>query len=130
MAAHHDVAMTAIHRLIQVATAADYSSEQSIDCCGDVLTYGQLLALVEVFAAELHSKFGDRPVVSFVSENHPYVLISILATWLLGGVIAPLDYHAPEALLRGMLEGVHPTCVILPDTAVGNIAIVKGISFI
>ena len=130
MAAHHDVAMTAIHRFIQVATAADYSSEQSIDCCGDVLTYGQLLALVEKFAAELHSKFGDRPVVSFVSENNPYVLISILATWLLGGVIAPLDYHAPEALLRGMLEGVHPTCVILPDTAVGNIAIVKGTSFI
>ena len=67
-----------------------------------------------------------KPIVSIVSDNNPYVLAVILATWLLGGVAAPLDFHAPEALLKGMLEGIRPHCVILPESSEGNVKLIKG----
>lgn len=119
---------TVIHRFIHVATAPETADEQVIDCCGDMLTYAQLLGLATGIAADLREKFGEKPVVSIVSDNNPYVLAVILAVWLLGGVAAPLDFHAPEGLLRGMLEGVKPNCVILPSTSEGNVKLVEGSS--
>ena len=118
--------MTAIDRFVQVAQSPDTSGNQAIDCCGDELSYSQLFAIVYGIAQELRNKFGNRPIVAIVCENTPYTLATILATWLLGGIAAPLDVHAPETLLKGMLEGVRPTCVVLPDTASGNIKLVQG----
>ena len=117
---------TVIHRFVQVATASDTADAQVIDCCGDTLTYAQLLAIAGGISKELRSKFGDKLVVSIVSDNNPYVLAVILAVWLLGGVAAPLDFHAPEALLKGMLEGIRPSCVVLPETSEGNVKLVSG----
>lgn len=118
---------TVIHRFVEVATAPDTADAQVIDCCGDTLTYAQLLAIARGISKELRSKFGEKPVVSIVSDNNPYVLAVILAVWLLGGVAAPLDFHAPEALLKGMLEGIRPSCVILPETSEGNVKLVTGL---
>ena len=117
---------TVIRRFIQVASAPENADAQVIDCCGDSLTYVQLLSLASGIATQLREKFGEKPVVSIVSDNNPYVLSVILATWLLGGIAAPLDFHAPEALLRGMLEGIRPNCVILPETSEGNIKLLAG----
>ena len=44
------------------------------------------------------------------------MLTIILATWL-AGVVASLGVHAPESLLRGMLEVVKLTIVILMESA-------------
>lgn len=126
MAASPTSAITIIYKFVEAATARGTAGAQSIECCGDSLTYGQLLSLALKISEDLRLRFGEKPTVAFVSENHPYVLAVILATWLLGGVAAPLDYHAPEALLRGMLEGIRPACVVLPETAEGNVALIKG----
>ena len=119
-------AATVIDRFIQLASSPETSDFKAIDCCGDELTYAQFLVVVHGIAHELLDKFGPRPTVAIVSENTPYTLATILATWLLGGVPAPLDVHAPESLLKGMLNGVRPTCVVLPDTATGSIKLVEG----
>ncbi|KAH8110239.1 hypothetical protein DFH11DRAFT_1514493 [Phellopilus nigrolimitatus] len=130
MAASPSSAITIIYKFVEAATARGTAGAQSIECCGDSLTYGQLLSLALKIAEDLRLRFGEKPTVAFVSENHPYVLAVILATWLLGGVAAPLDYHAPEALLRGMLEGIRPACVVLPETAEGNVALVKEMGLV
>lgn len=118
---------TVIRRFVQVASAPDSADAQVIDCCGDTLSFAQLLAIASGIASKLLSRFGEKPIVSIVSDNNPYVLAVILATWLLGGVAAPLDFHAPEALLKGMLEGIRPHCVILPESSEGNVKLTKGV---
>nr|AKE48477.1 putative water-soluble melanin synthase [Inonotus obliquus] len=118
---------TVIRRFVQVASSPEYNGAQVMDCCGDSLTYAQLLSLASGIAAQLREKFGEKPVVSIVSDNNPYVLSVILATWLLGGIAAPLDFHAPEAILRGMLEGIRPDCVVLPETSEGNVKLLADI---
>ncbi|THH03281.1 hypothetical protein EW145_g6382 [Phellinidium pouzarii] len=120
-----DISCTFIHKFIEVSTAADTSLFPSIECCGDVLSYRQLLLLSHQLAERFRRQFGKKPTIAIVSENHPYIIAVILATWLLGGVAAPLDVHAPESLLRGMLEGVKPACVVLPETSEVNLALVK-----
>ena len=117
---------TVIHRFIHNATASESADDQVLDCCGDTLTYAKFLDIAVGIAVELREKFGERPIVSIISDNNPYVLAVILAVWLLGGVASPLDFHAPEALLKGMLQGVQPSCVILPSTSEGNVKLVKG----
>ncbi|KAI5117734.1 hypothetical protein M0805_002079 [Coniferiporia weirii] len=116
---------TLVHRLIDVSTSVETSSAASIECCGDVLSYRQLLILSCKLAESLHHQFGEKPTVAIISENHPYVLAVIIATWILGGTAAPLDHHAPELLLRGMLQGVQPTCIVLPEDSTVNLALAK-----
>jgi acyl-CoA synthetase (AMP-forming)/AMP-acid ligase II len=59
------------------------------------------------------SKYGPKPVVAIISENHPYVLAILFATWKLGGVFAPLDY---QEILERMLHNIAPICVLAPST--------------
>jgi hypothetical protein len=40
---------------------------------------------------------------------YPYVLATLFATWKLGGVFAPLDYHVPRDILERMLHNIAPT---------------------
>nr|WGJ61594.1 polyketide synthase 1 [Sanghuangporus sanghuang] len=121
---------TVIRRFVQVASASETADVQVIDCCGDTLTYAQLLALASGIASKLRSSFGEKPIVSIVSDNNPYVLAVILATWLIGGVAAPLDFHAPEALLKGMLDGIRPHCVVLPDSSEGNVKLIRDMGLV
>ncbi|THH06897.1 hypothetical protein EW145_g3760, partial [Phellinidium pouzarii] len=111
---------------------------QAVDCAGDILSYPQLVTLAYAISQELcayaspqatNGNTNAKFVVAIVSENHPYALATILGAWLAGGVAAPLDAHAPDALLRGMLAGVHPSVVVLPETAEAAVRIVKEMNF-
>ena len=70
-------------------------------------------------ALDLHEKFGSKPAVAVVSENHPYVLGIILATKL-GGIVAPLDYNVPQDIMERMLSNIGPTVVAVPSSH-GNV---------
>ena len=69
------------------------------------------MAIATGLALELHQKYGTKPVVT-ISENRPYVLAILFATWKLGGVFVPLDYHVPREILECMLFNIAPTCVL------------------
>jgi hypothetical protein len=43
----------------------------------------------------------------------PYVLATLFATWKLGGVFAPFDYHVPWDVLERMLHNIAPTYLCL-----------------
>ena len=107
---------TVIHRLVELALGAGTCLNTAVDCAGDTLTYVQLLALASALTPQVipTAVLGQKkkPVVAIISENHPYTLAIILSTWLAGGVVASLDVHAPEPLLRGMLEAVNPNVVV------------------
>jgi hypothetical protein len=49
----------------------------------------------------LYKKYGSKLVVAI--ENHPHVVATILTTWKLGGVVAPLDHNAPKDIMKQML---------------------------
>jgi hypothetical protein len=53
-------------------------------------------------------------------------LATLFATWKLGGVFAPLDYHVPREILERMLHNIAPTCVLVPSTEPVVKNIIKG----
>jgi acyl-coenzyme A synthetase/AMP-(fatty) acid ligase len=57
----------------------------------------------------MKSKYGfnSKPVVAIVSENHPYVLAIMLATWKLGNDLAPLDHNVPKDIVEDIVEHWH-----------------------
>jgi acyl-coenzyme A synthetase/AMP-(fatty) acid ligase len=80
-------------------------------------TYGDLDLISTGLAQELQALHGDglKPVVVSISENRPYVLAMLLATWKLGGIYAPLDCHAPPDMVKKMVETIAPTCASLHE---------------
>ena len=100
-----------------------------LECGGESWTYGDLDAISTGLALELHQKYGPKPVVAVISENHPYVLAILFATWKLGGVFAPLDFHVPREILERMLFNIAPTCVLAPSTEPVIQKILKGENF-
>ncbi len=80
-------------------------------------TYGDLNLISTGLAREIQALHGDgsKPVVVSISENRPYVLAMVLATWKLGGIFAPLDCHAPPDMVKKMIENVSPTCALLHE---------------
>ena len=121
---------TVIHRFVELALAADTAQTPAVDCAGDTLTYSKLLALASSLSLELAPGAEERrPVIAIISKNHPYTLSIIIAAWLIGAIAAPLDAHAPEPLLRGMLEVVAPSIVVLPEGVELSHRICKGAYF-
>ena len=100
-----------------------------LECGNESWTYGDLDAISTGLALELHQKYGPKPVVAVISENHPYVLAILFATWKLGGVFAPVDYHVPREILERMLFNIAPTCVLAPSTEPVLQKIIKGENF-
>ncbi|KAF8952132.1 hypothetical protein BDZ97DRAFT_1931228 [Flammula alnicola] len=63
--------------------------------------------------------FGPKPVVAIISENHPYTCVGrhahMLATWKLGGIVAPLDHNVPKDIMERMLPNIGPTFILVPS---------------
>lgn len=123
-------APTVIHRFVELALGAETAHNVAVDCAGDTFTYIQLLTLASNLAHEVIPSAPENPVVAIISENHPYTLALILATWLAGGAVASLDVHAPEILLRGMLQAVKPNLVVFPDNAELTHKVCQGAYFL
>ncbi|CAA7264466.1 unnamed protein product [Cyclocybe aegerita] len=86
-----------------------------LECNSEQWTYGDLDCISTGLALSLHERYGLNPVVAVLSENHPYVLATLLAVWKLGGIFAPFDCHAPLEMVRKMLENIQPTSVLVAD---------------
>lgn len=108
------------------ATNPENRHRHAVECGDEAWTYEDLDAVSTGLALELEERYGLRPTVAIISENLPYTLALHFAVWKLGGIVAPIDYHAPESLLRPMLKKVTPTCVVVPSTEEGTQRVVRG----
>ncbi|KAJ7808049.1 AMP-dependent synthetase/ligase [Mycena olivaceomarginata] len=99
---------------------AETRDRHAVECANEYWTYDDLDVISTGLALELESRFGARPTVAIIAENLPYILALYLAVWKLGGIVAPIDYHAPVVLLTPMLEIVSPSCVVVPSTEKGT----------
>ena len=100
-----------------LSTARDSNTIEDpvLECGSEQWTYGDLDSISSGMALELHEKYGLNPTVAVISENHPYMLAILLATWKLDGIFAPLDPHSPLEMVKQMLENVEATFVVIPD---------------
>jgi len=116
---------TFLKTFIGIARSADVD-RNAVECGDEQWTYGDLDCVSTGIALDLYEKYGSKPVVAFVSENHPYVLAAMLATWKLGGIVAPLDHNVPKDIMERMLLNIGPSTVVVPSSQ-GNVQqIVKG----
>ena len=97
-------------------TGSDGMDRNIVECGNESWTYGDLDAISTGLAFELHQKYGPKPVVAVIceSENHPYGMAILFATWKLGGIFAPLSNTFPREILEGRLRIIAPTCVLVP----------------
>jgi len=94
-------------------------------------TYGDLDLISTGLAREIQALHGDgsKPIVVSISENRPYVLAMVLATWKLGGIFAPLDCHAPPDMVKKMVENIAPTCASLHEHNKISFEVMRGKTF-
>ncbi|KAF8190662.1 hypothetical protein K438DRAFT_1763113 [Mycena galopus ATCC 62051] len=102
------------------AANVDTRSSNVVECADECWTYDDLDIISNGLALELEGWYGARPTVAIIAENLPYTLALSLAVWKLRGIVAPMDYHAPAALLQPMLATVSPACVAVPSTEKGT----------
>ena len=95
-------------------TARNFETVENlaVECGYEKWSYGDLDVISTGLAIEIMETYGLKPTISIVSENHPYTLAVMLATWKLGGIYAPLDHHAPQELLQHMIINIAPTLVV------------------
>jgi acyl-CoA synthetase (AMP-forming)/AMP-acid ligase II len=117
---------TLLDLFLGLATSSNFIDKDAVSCAGETWTYGDLNTISSGLAKTLGQRYGLRPTVALISENHPYVLALLLAIWKLGGIVAPLDRHAPSNLMEGMLRNVAPTFVALFSSDVHNVRLVQG----
>ena len=91
----------------------------------DTLSYGDMLRISRGIVTQV-LKNARRPTVAIVSPNHPTTLAVFLATWLLNGIVAPIDPHAPPVLLEGMFRSINPHVVVVADTNSTAIEVAHG----
>ncbi|KAJ3515067.1 hypothetical protein NLJ89_g1986 [Agrocybe chaxingu] len=120
---------TLLNVFIDIARYSDVE-RTAVECGEERWTYGDLDCISTALALEMHQKYGPKPVVAIVSENHPYVLATLLATWKLGGIVAPLDYNVPRDIMERMLLNIGPTFVLVPSTEVNVQNIAKDLSYL
>ncbi|KAF8190650.1 hypothetical protein K438DRAFT_1970946 [Mycena galopus ATCC 62051] len=108
---------------------ADTRSTNVVECADECWTYEDLDIISNGLALELESRYGARPTVAIIAENLPYTLALSIAVWKLRGIVAPMDYHAPAALLQPMLATVTPACVAVPSTEKGTQQVVLDAGF-
>jgi acyl-CoA synthetase (AMP-forming)/AMP-acid ligase II len=117
-----------LERFLHLARSANTQNLDAVECNDERWTYADLDTVSTCLAADIRKSYGERPTVAIVSENHPYVLATILATWKIGGIVAPIDYHTPRDILIAMLLDIRPTCCLVPETEEKTRRVVSGAS--
>jgi len=97
-----------------------------VECGEECWTYGDLDIISTGLAFETYRKWGLKPVVAVISENHPFILATILAIWKLGGIVAPMDCNTPHNIMERMLLNTRPTFVLVPSNQLIIRKIVEG----
>lgn len=104
---------TLFHSFRDLALSPDTCERLALECGPDQATYRDFLKIVNRLAHDLQSRRGARPTVAIIAANCPYTLAIMLATWTLGGIVAPLDHHAPKVLMAAMLSSIQPDDVVV-----------------
>jgi len=117
---------TLLERFLQLARSRAHQDLDVLECSDESWTYADLDTISTCLARGLLAMYGERPVVAIVSENHPYVLAIILATWKAGGIAAPMDYHTPKEILVAMLLDVKPSCALVPAPEIATRQVLLG----
>lgn len=107
---------TLLEIFLNVSSSPDGLERDVVKCAEETWTYGDLHTISSGIAVDIAHQYGWRPTVAVVCENHPYVIVLLLAVWKLGGIVAPLDHHAPPELMEAMLRNVAPACVAIPSS--------------
>ena len=107
---------TLLDSFLHVARNIETVENDAVECGYEKWSYGDLDVISTGLAIEIRETYGLKPTISIVSENHPYILAVMLATWKLGGVYTPLDHHAPQELLQQMIINTAPTLVVVPSS--------------
>lgn len=97
-----------------------------LECGSEQWTYGDLDSISSGLALQLYEKYGSKPTVAVISENHPYMLAILLATWKLSGIFVPMDPHAPLPMVKQMLLNVEATCAVIPEREKGLADLLQG----
>ncbi|KAF6747506.1 hypothetical protein DFP72DRAFT_1075176 [Ephemerocybe angulata] len=113
---------------LKLARSPETKNLDALECNEERWTYADVDSISTCLATEIQKAYGLRPTIAVVSENHPYFLAIILATWKLGGIVAPIDYHTPKDILTSMLLDIRPTCVLVPESEVATRRIVSDLS--
>ena len=101
----------------------------AVECGYEKWSYGDLDVISTGLAIEIKETYGLKPTITIVSENHPYILAIMLATWKLGGIYAHLDHHAPQELLQHMITNIAPTLVVAPSSDEPINQLLRGMSY-
>lgn len=117
---------TLLDTFLSVARNSSTIERPALECGLEQWTYGDLDAISSGIALQLYERYGSKPTVAVISENHPYMLAALLATWKLCGIFVPLDPHAPLPMVRQMLLNVEATCAIIPERERGLDDLLKG----
>ncbi|KAJ3510158.1 hypothetical protein NMY22_g16056 [Coprinellus aureogranulatus] len=107
-------AKTLFEQFLHLARSPLTQNLDAIECGEERWSYADIDAISTGLAADIRKTHGERPTVAVVCENHPYVFATFIATWKLGGILAPIDYHTPKDILMAMLLDIRPTCALIP----------------
>ena len=107
---------TLLDSFLYAARNTETVENDAVQCGYEKWSYGDLDVISTGLAIEIKQTYGLKPTIATFSENHPYILAIMLATWKLGGVYAPLDHHAPQDLLQYMIINIGPTFVVVPSS--------------
>ncbi|TEB25720.1 ketoacyl-synt-domain-containing protein [Coprinellus micaceus] len=120
-------ATTLFEQFLRLARSPLTQNLEAIECGEERWSYADIDAISTGLAAAILKSHGERPTVAVVSENHPYVFATFIATWKLGGILAPIDYHTPKDILMAMLLDVRPTCALVPEPEASTRRIVSDL---
>ncbi|PBK61389.1 ketoacyl-synt-domain-containing protein [Armillaria solidipes] len=97
--------------------------------CGEVRwTYAELDSITSTIGRRFEEEYGLHPTVAFIGENHPYLFACLLAVWRIGGIVAPIDHHAPKHMLESMLRIVNPGVVVVASNVITTQTVVQDMS--
>jgi len=119
-------APTLLHAFLHVASSAASAERAVVECGTERWSYRELDIISSGLAKDLKDAYGPKPTVAFIAENHPYVLAIMLATWKIGGIIAPMDHHVPKDIMERMLGNIRPQCIVVPEAEIALQKTLKG----
>ena len=120
-------ATTLLHAFLHVASSPGSAERSVVECGTERWSYRELDIISSGLAKDLKDAYGPKPTVAFIAENHPYVLAIMLATWKIGGIVAPMDHHVPKDIMERMLGNIRPQCIVIPEAEIALQKNLKGL---
>ncbi|KAK0488295.1 hypothetical protein EDD18DRAFT_593749 [Armillaria luteobubalina] len=118
---------TVIDVFLQICSS-EHAHRDALKCGEDRWTYAEFDSITSSIGRRFEEEYGLNPTVAFVGENHPYFFVCFLAVWRIGGIVAPIDHHAPKHMLESMLRIVNPSVVVVASNTITTQAVVKDMS--